>query len=165
MAPITRIRRPIEPAGSPPPARGSRIVVPEDGISVAGESIRCYRQPTMLSNTLFRVPRNDGLHLLQRRGDAGARELTSWRLRLRPGGSATFRADGEETIFVLQEGRGIVAAGGRQWPVARRGAVRRRSSAGTTRGCGRQRARARELRARGARYSRSRFTRAAAHGR
>jgi len=83
----------------------------------------------MLSNTLFRVPRNDGLHLLQRRGDAGARELTSWRLRLRPGGSATFRADGEETIFVLQEGRGIVAAGGRQWPVARRGVLEERATA------------------------------------
>ena len=33
----------------------------------------------MLSETLFRLPRKSGLQVLQRRGDKGARELTSSR--------------------------------------------------------------------------------------
>ena len=47
----------------------------------------------MLSDTLFRVPREPGLHVLQRRGEHGARELTSSRLCLRGGAAApsTFR--------------------------------------------------------------------------
>jgi 5-deoxy-glucuronate isomerase len=73
----------------------------------------------MLSDTLFRVPRTDGLQLLQRRGEHGARELTSYRLRLRPAQSHTFSAPDEEAILVLQEGRGTFAAGGKSWPVAR----------------------------------------------
>ena len=39
----------------------------------------------MLRDTLYRCPVNDGLQLLQRRGDGGARELTTWRLRLTRG--------------------------------------------------------------------------------
>ena len=63
----------------------------------------------MLKETLFRVPREPGLHVLQRRGDRGARELTSSRLRLSAGASATYVQPGEETILVLQEGRGTLA--------------------------------------------------------
>ena len=63
----------------------------------------------MLSETLFRVPREPGLHVLQRRGEHGARELTSARLRLRPGTSTTYMRPDEETIVVLQEGRGTFA--------------------------------------------------------
>src|SRR5262245_55258635 len=43
----------------------------------------------MLNETLFRVPRQEGLQLLQRRGERGARELTSWRVCLSAGRSAT----------------------------------------------------------------------------
>jgi hypothetical protein len=39
----------------------------------------------MPADTLYRVPRESGLHLLQTRGVNGARELTSWRLILEPG--------------------------------------------------------------------------------
>ena len=47
--------------------------------------------------------------MLQRRGDRGARELTSSRLCLRAGDSATYVRPGEETIVVLQQGRGTFA--------------------------------------------------------
>jgi len=60
----------------------------------------------MLSDTLFRVPREPGLQVLQRRGDRGARELTSSRLYLRAGTEADYRRPDEETIVVLQQGRG-----------------------------------------------------------
>ena len=63
----------------------------------------------MLSETLFRVPREPGLHVLQRRGERGARELTSSRLCLRGGATATYQSAGEETIVVLQQGRGTFA--------------------------------------------------------
>ena len=63
----------------------------------------------MLSETLFRVSREPGLHVLQRRGDRGARELTSSRLCLRAGERATYACPGEETIVVLQQGRGTFA--------------------------------------------------------
>ncbi len=66
----------------------------------------------MLSETLFRVPREPGLHVLQRRGDRGARELTSSRLCLRAGASATYSPAGEETIVVLQQGRGTLCDAG-----------------------------------------------------
>src|SRR5207237_725614 len=46
----------------------------------------------MLTDTLFRVPRRDGLQLLQRRDGSLARELTSWRLHLAPGASQAYRA-------------------------------------------------------------------------
>ena len=63
----------------------------------------------MLSETLFRVAREPGLHVLQRRGEHGARELTSMRLCLRAGAHTTYLSAGEETIVVLQEGRGTLA--------------------------------------------------------
>jgi 5-deoxy-glucuronate isomerase len=83
----------------------------------------------VLSDTLFRVPRSDGLHLLQRRGERGARELTSWRLRLPSGGTARFSSPDEETVVVLQEGRGTFSAGGQTRPVSRAGVFRERATA------------------------------------
>jgi 5-deoxy-glucuronate isomerase len=74
---------------------------------------------TMLSDTLFRVTRGEGLQLLQRRGEHGARELTSWRLSLPAGQSARYTSTDEETIFVLQQGSGTVDAGANHWSVSR----------------------------------------------
>jgi 5-deoxy-glucuronate isomerase len=83
----------------------------------------------MLANTLFRVPRADGLQVLQRRGEHGARELTSRRLRLAPGKSATFSSPDEETVVVLQEGSGTFAAGASSWSVHRSGVFTERATA------------------------------------
>jgi 5-deoxy-glucuronate isomerase len=83
----------------------------------------------MLAETLFRVPRADGVHVLQRRGEKGARELTSRRLRLSPGGTTRFSAPGEETVVVLQEGTGTFAAAGNTWPVQRSGVFTDRATA------------------------------------
>ena len=55
----------------------------------------------MLSETLFRVPREPGMLVLQRRGDRGAKELTSSRLCLNAGEQATYVRACEETIIVL----------------------------------------------------------------
>jgi 5-deoxy-glucuronate isomerase len=83
----------------------------------------------MLADTLFRAPRRPGLHPLQKRGDHGARELTSSRLRLDPGTSHDYMSPDEETICVLQEGRGTFDIGGRAWRVSRSGVFTERASA------------------------------------
>jgi 5-deoxy-glucuronate isomerase len=83
----------------------------------------------MLANTLFRVPRTEGIHLIQRRGESGARELTTHRATLGRGASATFVAPGEETVVVLQSGGGAFAAGGHSWDVARDNVFAKRASA------------------------------------
>ena len=83
----------------------------------------------MLSDTLIRAPRTPGLHLLQSRGRSGARELSSWRLRLAPGERASHRLDDEETVVVLQSGRGTFAAGAMRWPVSRRDVFDERATA------------------------------------
>jgi 5-deoxy-glucuronate isomerase len=83
----------------------------------------------MLADTLFRVPRAEGLQLLQRRGEHGARELTSHRLRLSSGGTGRFSSPTEETIVVLQEGKGTFAAGGKSWRVSRSGVFTERATA------------------------------------
>ena len=83
----------------------------------------------MLNDTLFRVPRTTGLHLLQKRGEHGAHELTSWRLRLEPGGSATYAVPDEETILVLQQGRGTFTAGTHSWTIGRSNVFDQRASA------------------------------------
>ncbi len=83
----------------------------------------------MLADTLFRVPRTEGLQLLQRRGEHGARELTSHRLRLSSRGTARFASPAEETIVVLQDGKGTFAAGGNSWPVSRSGVFNERATA------------------------------------
>jgi 5-deoxy-glucuronate isomerase len=83
----------------------------------------------MLADTLFRVPRTTGLHLLQRRGEHGAHELTSWRLCLDAGGTATYLCADDETVVVLQEGRGVLDVGGRPWTVSRSGVFSERATA------------------------------------
>jgi 5-deoxy-glucuronate isomerase len=83
----------------------------------------------MLTDTLFRVPRTTGLQPLQRRGEHGARELTSSRLSLAPGQPYDYRVPGEETIVVLQQGRGSFAVGGQRWPVGRRDVFSERATA------------------------------------
>ena len=83
----------------------------------------------MLSETLFRVPREPGLHVLQRRGERGARELTSARLCLRPGTTTTFMRPDEETIVVLQEGRGTFATPALTRAVSRTGVFAERATA------------------------------------
>src|SRR4051812_40094317 len=83
----------------------------------------------MLANTLYRVPRSNGLHLLQRRGPDGARELTSWRLRAGAGTTERYASADEETVVVLQEGRGTFDAGGQRWPVSRSNVFDERATA------------------------------------
>ena len=73
----------------------------------------------MLADTLFRVPRREGLQIIQRRGERGARELTTQRLTLAAGGSARYSAPGEETVVVLQQGAGTWTSGDRTWTVSR----------------------------------------------
>ena len=73
----------------------------------------------MLSDTLVRAPRRQGLQTLQRRGERGALELTTRRLTLLSGTAETFVVAGEETVVVLLEGRGRFEAGGQSWNVQR----------------------------------------------
>ena len=84
---------------------------------------------SVLADTHFSVPRSEGLHLLQQRGERGARELTTRRLTSSPGRSTTFVAPDEETVVVLLDGRGRFAAGGREWEVARGGVFTDRGTA------------------------------------
>jgi 5-deoxy-glucuronate isomerase len=83
----------------------------------------------MLNDTLFRHPRGRGLQVLQQRGQAGARELTTRRLTLDAGASADFGSSNEETVVVLQQGKGVVTAGGSTWPVSRSGVFTERATA------------------------------------
>jgi 5-deoxy-glucuronate isomerase len=84
----------------------------------------------MLSNTLFRVPRASGLQVLHARGGPGAaRELTTCRLCLGAGESATYRRDGEESVVVLQQGRGRFQTTDRAWEVSRAGVFVERATA------------------------------------
>jgi 5-deoxy-glucuronate isomerase len=83
----------------------------------------------MLTDTLYRVPRQPGLQVLQSRGERGARELTSARLRLAAGQSASWTWPGEETIIVLQEGRGTFATPALTRSVTRQGIFTERASA------------------------------------
>ena len=83
----------------------------------------------MLTDTLFRQPRTTGIQILQERGKAGARELTTRRLRLDAGTNTTFRLADEETVVVLQQGQGTFAAGGKTWPVSRASVFGERATA------------------------------------
>ena len=82
-----------------------------------------------LSETLFRYPRSRGVQVLQRRGDAGARELSTRRIRAEAGTDVAFRLADEESIVVLQEGRGTFAVGTDQWPVSRKDVFTERATA------------------------------------
>ncbi len=84
----------------------------------------------MLSNTLFRAPRAPGLQVLQARGGPGsARELTTSRLCLTAGVSATYVREGEETVVVLEQGSGTWATPDRSWTVSRAGVFVERATA------------------------------------
>ena len=83
----------------------------------------------MLSETLVRTPRIDGLQPLLRRGTRGAHELSIARLRVAPGRTEEFIAPAEETVVVVQEGRGTVAANGREWTVSRADVFTERATA------------------------------------
>jgi len=83
----------------------------------------------MLNETLLRTRRIDGLQLLQRRGEGGAHELTTYRLRLAAGAAQTFHAPGEETVAVLQSGAGRFATPAGAWTLSRTGVFAERASA------------------------------------
>jgi 5-deoxy-glucuronate isomerase len=83
----------------------------------------------MLNATLFRTPRVDGRQELVRRGTRGATELSVARLRVAAGGSDDYLARDEETIIVLQQGQGIFAVNGREWPVSRTSVFAERATA------------------------------------
>src|SRR5260221_9441824 len=83
----------------------------------------------MLNDTLYRIRRIDGLQQLQRRGEGGARELTSSRLRLSAGASYKYQIAAEETVLVLQEGRGSFATPDETWNLSRANVFDERASA------------------------------------
>jgi 5-deoxy-glucuronate isomerase len=83
----------------------------------------------MLRDTLYRHPRQPGLQQLQRRGQGGARELTTWRMRLGPGGEQRFSAPAEESVLVVQSGAAAIAAAGRAFDVSRKDVFDERASA------------------------------------
>src|SRR4249920_2273481 len=83
----------------------------------------------MLSDTLYRVPRQPGVSVIQGRGPGRSRELTSRRLVLDPGQSARYHNADEETVVVLQEGAGEFTAGGNSWNVSRADVFSERATA------------------------------------
>jgi 5-deoxy-glucuronate isomerase len=83
----------------------------------------------MLTDTLYRLPRAEGLQVLQRRGAGGARELTTSRLFLAPGATHPYRVDCEETVAVLLQGRGTFTTPDGSWTLARRNVFEDRASA------------------------------------
>ncbi len=82
-----------------------------------------------LTNTLYRVARGTGLQTLQRRGEAGAKELTTSRLRLPGGATHRYEIAGEETVLVLQEGRARFKTADGEWTLSRAGVFDERASA------------------------------------
>src|SRR5437773_7692703 len=89
---------------------------------VTSYKLRAKRRTIMLSDTLYRVRRIDGLQNLQRRGaEGGAKELTSSRLRLPATGTHRYQVASEESVIVLQEGRGTFKTTAGEWTLARRG--------------------------------------------
>ena len=82
----------------------------------------------MLNNTLFRHPRTDGVQILQQRGEAGAHELSTRRVCLQAGATATIDLPGEEAVLILQQGRATLAAGGHSWTVSRAGVFAERAT-------------------------------------
>lgn len=83
----------------------------------------------MLTDTLYRVPRADGLQALQRRGTGGARELTTARLCLPAGRTHRYHIAGEETVLVLQQGRATFTTPHGAWTLARTNVFEERASA------------------------------------
>ena len=83
----------------------------------------------MLTDTLYRLSRASGLQILERRGSLGARELTTARLRLQAGGTHQYRVADEETVLVLQQGRGTFKTPDGSWTLARADVFNERASA------------------------------------
>jgi 5-deoxy-glucuronate isomerase len=83
----------------------------------------------MLANTLYRSPRQPGLQLIQRRGEKGARELTTWRLYLDDGTEEHYFSPDEETVLVLQRGSGTLRVGNHEWRIGRKDVFTERASA------------------------------------
>jgi 5-deoxy-glucuronate isomerase len=83
----------------------------------------------MLNNTHFRHPRTDGIQILQQRGEAGAREMSTRRVRLAAGAATSVRIPDEEAVLVVQQGRATLTAGGRTWRVSRAGVFDERATA------------------------------------
>ena len=83
----------------------------------------------MLRDTLYRLPRTDGPQCLQSRGNGGARELTTWRIRLRPGTEAQSHIPGEESVLVVQSGAATVTVSGEEFQVSRKDVFQERASA------------------------------------
>ena len=84
---------------------------------------------TSLNETLFRQPRSGGVQVLQRRGDSGAKELSTRRIRVDAGAKLRYSVPDEESVVVLQEGRGTFVAGSERWPVSRTGVFSERATA------------------------------------
>jgi 5-deoxy-glucuronate isomerase len=83
----------------------------------------------VLANTLYRVPRQRGLQVLQQREPGGARELSSWRLLLGAGQRERFERGDEEAVFVLQQGACDVQAGAVRSRISRTGVFAERATA------------------------------------
>jgi 5-deoxy-glucuronate isomerase len=83
----------------------------------------------MLNETLLRAARTGGRQQLLRRGTHGSQELSIARVRLAAGASDEYIAPDEETIVVLQEGRGVFGVDGREWSVSRAGVFTERATA------------------------------------
>jgi 5-deoxy-glucuronate isomerase len=83
----------------------------------------------MLSNTLYRVAPRNGLQILQKRGEGGAAEVSSWRLCLEAGAHERYSNPTEESVLVLQQGAGTVSAAGAQWRIRRTDVFRDRATA------------------------------------
>ena len=83
----------------------------------------------MLNDTLYRVRRIEGLQNLQKRGEGGARELTSSRLRLAAGATHKYQIASEETVIVLQEGKGTFTTADGTWTLSRSNVFDERASA------------------------------------
>ena len=83
----------------------------------------------MLNDTLFRSSRKTGVHILQRRGEAGAHELSTRRIYLEKDGIAQVRIPDEEAVVVVQQGRATLRVANRTWPVARKDVFSERATA------------------------------------
>ena len=83
----------------------------------------------MLNDTLFRMPRESGVQVLQRRGERGARELTTRRVRVDAGHSLSLQVPGEESVVIVQRGAATLRVGGSAWKASRRDVFEERATA------------------------------------
>ena len=83
----------------------------------------------MLTDTLFRVPRQPGIQVLQQRGDRGARELSTLRIQLAAGADASLKVPGEETVVIVQRGAATLKAANHTWQARRADVFTERASA------------------------------------